>query len=37
MAGWGFYGSDISSTPDLYLQLTFSKEGRLTSWKRLQK
>jgi hypothetical protein len=37
MWGWSSLGSDVSSTPDLFLQLTFGKDGRLTAWKRVQK
>ena len=36
-ASWGMFNSDISSTPDLYLQLTFGKDGRLASWKKVMK
>jgi hypothetical protein len=36
-ASWGMFNSDISSTPELYLQLTFGKDGRLASWKKVMK
>jgi hypothetical protein len=36
-ASWGLFNSDISSTPDLYLQLTFGRDGRLSSWKKVMK
>jgi hypothetical protein len=36
--GWGWGGgTDITSTPDTYLQLTFGPDGRLASWRRIYK
>lgn len=34
---WGGLSTDISSSPDSYLQLSFGADGRLASWKRIYK
>jgi hypothetical protein len=34
LAGWG---TEISSSPDAFLQLSFGSDGRLMSWKRIYK
>lgn len=35
---WGWGGAvNVTSTPDLYLQLQFGPDGRLRTWKRLHK